>query len=180
MVKRSRIHSYGLFAKRTIEKDREILSYGGRFAEMFYGDLYLDAAAFFFGLDNVRDAKLRENYAIELTLCSDSRRAVLVPYLEDLRTGRKHASLYINHQWATNDSDCPVNVVFQEDGQIRTLRAIKAGEEIIADYGVGYWKEGTQDAHLTPEQLRAKLISKYPNLNKDTQTTAFSSHMDHM
>jgi len=46
----------------------------------------------------------------------------------------------INHRWQDDDHTAgAANITFEEDGNIRTLRSIEAGEELFVDYRVGYW-----------------------------------------
>ena len=49
---------------------------------------------------------------------------------------KSHFGPMINCHTAT---PYPANVTYTEDGKLQTVRAIRAGEELFADYGRNYW-----------------------------------------
>ena len=107
-VKRSKVHGLGLFATRDFAKNERVVPYGG---ELVKSQQQLNCR-----YSSTQSPNCTASYAVK----------VKQGYVDALRL--RHAWVYANH------SDGRPNCMMTSDG-IKTQRSIKAGTELLVDYG---------------------------------------------
>ncbi len=121
-VRESAIHGKGVFAKKTIRKNRRLCVYKGHLlTPSQHDDRYGEKLA---------------AYSMMIGPFGDSKTAVFVDASEEW-DDPLHWSRYVNDPRGTGNE---ANIRFESDGSLVAICDIEAGDELLVRYGDVYWK----------------------------------------